>query len=160
MYKVFLDTVNAEETLTRMQIQIRDVGHEIIPEQLMTWQREDMKRQYPFATLPNYVSAETSIWPRSRTYERTHKKRMTREALFKRSKSLSAMPRLKGIPGAHRPILRPALFTKLVERMSEMLAVNLKWVTSHTGGSQPPTSGPDANVAARRAMLDPSNYRY
>ena len=157
MFQVFFDTINAQETLTRMQIQIRDVGHEIIPDQLMTWQREDMKRQYPFVTAPNYVSAETSIWPRSRTYERTHKKRESRERLFK--KPLGAMPRFKGTPGVHRPILRPALYKTLCERMAEMLLVNLKWVTSHTAGSQAPTSGPSAGVAKRRSMLGPSNYK-
>jgi len=156
--EIIIDTANAQATIVRMQIQIRDVGHEIIPEQLTAWQREDMHRQFPNVEEPNYVSAETTIWPRSRTYERAHKKRMTREALFKR-KSLSAMPRLKGTPGAHRPILRPALFDALVERMSKMLAVNLQWVTSHTPGAQAPTSGPDVGAARRLSMLGPSRIK-
>lgn len=164
MYKVFLYTTDAEETLTRMQIQIRDVGHQIIPDQLMAWQREDMKRQYPFATMPNFVSAETSIWPRSRTYERVHKKREARVRRFR--KPMSALPRITGTFGmgkqftatSRRPILRPELFDKLCERMEEVLAVNLKWVTSKTEGSQAPTSGPDAKRSERLSMLGPSHY--
>ena len=163
MYKVFLDTINAEETLTRMQIQIRDVGHEIIPQQLTAWQVEDMRRQFPNTDTPNYVSAETHIWPRSRTYEQMHKRRESRVRLFK--KPLTPLPRIVGTLGkrpttlgAHRPILRPALFQKLVDRMTEMMAVNLKWVTSQTEGSQAPTSGPDADAAKRRSKLGPSNF--
>lgn len=161
MYKVFLDTINAEETLTRMQIQIRDVGHEIVPEQLTAWQTEDMHRKFPHTETPDYVSTETTIYPRSHTYEQTHKKRAARIARFK--KPLSARPRLIGTlgkPGAsYRPILRPALFDKLVERMTEMLSVNLTWVTSHTAGAQAPTSGSDADVAKRQSMLGPSNLK-
>lgn len=158
---VYFDTIDAQETLTRMQIQIRDVGHEIIPEQLMTWQREDMHRQYPFVTAPNYVSAETSVWPRSRTYEQMHKSKA------RQTKRLSALPRAVGTLGkpiprkgtgtsTARPILRPELFDKLVERMGAMLSANLKWVTSHSEGAQPPTSGPDLNAQRRLAMLKPS----
>jgi hypothetical protein len=161
MINFFLDTSNAESTLVRMQIQIRDVGHEIIPKQLEAWQTEDMHRKYPHVEQPNYVSAETTIYPRSHTYEQTHGHRATREAIFKRRKPMSALPRAVGTlgkkptPGMHRPILRPALFKMLCERMEKMLSVNLKWVTSHTAGVQAPTSS-DPNVQKRQSMLGPS----
>lgn len=157
---VYFDTLDAQETLTRMQIQIRDVGHEILPQQLEAWQTEDMHRHFPNVEQPNYVSAATTIWPRSRTFEQTHKGRA-----FKQKRPMSARPRLVGTYGgqrftsgmSHRPILRPALFDMLVERMTAMIAVNLKWVTSRTEGAQAPTSGPDPNVQKRLAMLQPSN---
>jgi hypothetical protein len=153
---IYFDTTDAQETLTRMQIQIRDMGHEIIPEQLTTWQREDMHRKYPNTELPNYVSAETYIWPRSRTYEGAHKKRETRIRQFK--KPLSAMPRFKGTPGAHHPILRPSLFKALCERMEQVLSVNLNWVTTRTDVSNAPKWGPDPTVKKRLSRLGPSNY--
>ncbi len=159
MFNLIIDTANAEATVTRMQIQIRDVGHEIIPEQLTAWQVEEMRRKFPNTDTPNYVSAETTIWPRSRTYERTHQHRAARVARFK--KPISAMPRAVGTlgkkptPGVHRPVLRPSLYKALCERMEQVLSVNLKWVTSHTPGSQAPTSA-DPNSAERRSKLGPS----
>lgn len=150
---LYFDTSNAQSTLTRMQNQIRDVGHEIIPGQLTAWQTEDMHRHFPNTEQPDYVSAETTIYPRSRTYEQTHRGRS-----FKPSRPMSPRPRLigaakPGAGGSNRPILRPALFDKLVERMSEMLSVNLKWVTS-SSGALPPTSGsPGPQAERRRSMI-------
>lgn len=133
MFQLHMFTWDAEHTLNRMQMQISLVGSKVIPYELEQWQIEDMHRQYPNVEQPNYVSAETTIWPRSRTYERVHKKRAAREALFRRP--LSPMPRIVsnyGKPGStmSRPILRQALYDKLRERVQALAAENLVWVTS------------------------------
>lgn len=135
-----LFTVDAQETLTRMQIQIRDVGSQLMSDQLVAWQSEDMHRKYPNVEQLSYVSTETTIWPRSRTYEQTHPR--AKIVQHQRRRALASMPRHKGTAqqGSHRPILRPELFDQLRERMSQLLAVNLSWVTSKTKGAQPPTS--------------------
>ena len=136
------DTLDAQETLTRMQIQIRDLGHEIMPEQLTAWQVEDMNRKFPNTETPDYVTAETKIWPRSRIYERTHQHRVAREARFRRPRS--SMPRLVNnygkSTGTSHPILRVKLYEMLISRMAEVMSVNLKWVTSSTVGAQAPVS--------------------
>ena len=133
MFNVHMFTEKAEATLSRMQMQISLVGSKVIPYELEQWQIEDMHRQYPNVEQPNYVSAETTIWPRSRTYERMHKKREARERLFRRP--LTPLPRLVGNFGRSgtsmsRPILRQALYDKLAERIQRMTAENLTWVTS------------------------------
>lgn len=139
---IYLDTHAAEETLTRMQIQIRDVGHEIIPQQLIEWQREDMHRQFTNVDSDQeYVSWFTLIWPRSRTYQGKPGTFVGKGVRRRHRKPLSARPRLIGGGAAKhstRPILRPVLFQQLRDRMSEMLSVNLSWVTSRMTGAQPP----------------------
>lgn len=130
MINLQFDTSNVQTTLVRMQMQISLVGSKVIPYELEAWQTEDMKRQYPNTETPNAVSAETYIWPRSRTYERTHKKREARELLFKRRTPLGAMPRLKGTPGGKRPILRQELLERLMDRVRSLSQDNLTWVTS------------------------------
>ena len=145
---VRLDTIGAEETLTRMQLQIRDVGHLGIPDELTTWQIEDMHRHFPNVdTDQEYVSWFTLIWPRSRTYEKKHHAGYQRRS----PKRLSALPRLIGGAKGQRPILRQGLFNRLSQRMEEMLATRLKWITSKGG---PPPIGPVGPMAQKRiAML-------
>jgi hypothetical protein len=129
MLEMFLFTLNAEARLSEMQRQIRDFGHEDIPQGLETWQRDDMRRHYPNIETPDYVSAETTIWPRSRTYEKTHRGHSLPKHLMKR-RSLSPLPRLIGAtgkPGSYRPILRPELFDRLRVLMADLMSRKLTW---------------------------------
>jgi hypothetical protein len=109
----------------RLTKQIDDAKQEM-PRQLMEWQREDMGRHYPnmqVGSLSGETIAMTSIWPRSRTYDQQH--RRDRRGI-KRSG-----PRQYTVGGrsvrSGRPILRIALYHKLVERMTELIGKAMKW---------------------------------
>lgn len=124
------DSSAAQATLERMQEKIRQVGHEMLPEQLTAWQHEDMRRQHPKTETPGFFSAETTIYPRSHTYGKAggtvRRSRMPRARLIRPQPGTSSA----------RPILREALYDKLRERMNKMLSDNLKWETGRkaTGG--------------------------
>jgi len=93
-----------------------------ISDELVAWQREDMKRRFPNVEAPNPTYATTSIWPRSR------KKKATRGRVVRRAKPLlrGKATRVSGTVGKH-PILRPELFQKLCDRMRAMMARELRW---------------------------------
>jgi hypothetical protein len=102
--------------------------HKQMPDELVEWQRTDMRRKYPNITVSedkDETTAETDIWPRSRNEQQSG---------FKRPKGpVLAAPkqhRLKGAgrpPPSTRPILRTELFTKLVDRMAKLLTEATKW---------------------------------
>jgi hypothetical protein len=106
-----------------------DELHTQVPEELVEWQRTDMRRKYPNIEVSgdkDQTTAETDIWPRSRAEQP--------ESGFTRSKRpVVAAPkryRLRGAgrqPPSTRPILRTELFTKLVDRMSKLLAEAMRW---------------------------------
>ena len=99
-----------------------------VPQELVAWQREDMRRKYPKMTVDeqdNGVMASTMIWPTSRTALQGGRRRT-------RAKGLQ--PHRYGIPqrGPHgprsnRPILREALRKQLTERMNELIHRTLQW---------------------------------
>jgi hypothetical protein len=102
--------------------------HKEVPQQLVEWQTEDMRRKYPNVKVdetPQSVEATTEIWPRSR---------LEQEQGFKRPRPIvkqgPTITRLKGAgrpPASTRPILRTELFTKLVDRMTKLLGEATKW---------------------------------
>jgi hypothetical protein len=102
--------------------------HKEMPQQLVEWQTEDMRRKYPNVKVDESnqsVEATTEIWPRSR---------LEQEPGFKRARPIvkqgPTITRLKGAgrsPASTRPILRTELFTKLVDRMTKLLSEALKW---------------------------------
>ena len=102
--------------------QILDL-HKQMPQQLVEWQTEDMRRRYPNIQVdetPESVEATTNVWPRSRLEQEPGFKRPARPVV----KKGPTMARLKGAgrpPPSTRPILRTALFTKLVDRMNALL---------------------------------------
>jgi hypothetical protein len=102
--------------------QILDL-HKQMPQQLVEWQTEDMRRRYPNIQVdetPESVEATTNVWPRSRLEQEPGFKRPARPVV----KKGPTMARLKGAgrpPPSTRPILRTALFTKLVNRMNALL---------------------------------------
>jgi len=97
--------------------------HKKVPQQLVEWQTEDMRRRYPNIQVdetPESVEATTNVWPRSRLEQEPGFKRPARPVV----KKGPTMARLKGAgrpPPSTRPILRTALFTKLVDRMNALL---------------------------------------
>jgi hypothetical protein len=102
--------------------------HKGVPQQLVEWQTEDMRRKYPNIKVDETqqsIEAATEIWPRSR---------LELAPGFKRSrppvKKGPTMARLKGAgrpPPSTRPLLRTELFTKLVDRMTRLVAEAMKW---------------------------------
>jgi len=97
--------------------------HKKVPQQLVEWQTEDMRRRYPNIQVdetPESVEATTNVWPRSRLEQQPGFKRPACPVV----KKGPTMARLKGAgrpPPSTRPILRTALFTKLVDRMNALL---------------------------------------
>ena len=107
--------------------QVEDL-HKEVPQQLVEWQTEDMRRKYPNIKVDETqqsVEAATEIWPRSR---------LELAPGFKRSrppvKKGPTMARIKGVgrpPPSTRPLLRTELFTKLVDRMTRAVNEAMKW---------------------------------
>lgn len=84
----------------------------------VAWQREDMHRKFPKVE-GSGLSVSTSIFPRSRL-RRT--KNLAGGKSTRRRSIIAA-----GRPGSHRPILRPELFDKLKDRMTEMVKEAVTW---------------------------------
>jgi hypothetical protein len=105
-----------------------DALHKQMPEELVEWQRDDMRRRYPNIDISedkDETTAETDIWPRSRIELQPGFKRPRRPALAQPKQH-----RLRGAgrpPPSTRPILRAELFTKLVDRMTKLLGEAMKW---------------------------------
>ena len=107
--------------------QVEDL-HKEVPQQLVEWQTEDMRRKYPNIKVDETeesVEASTEIWPRSR---------LELEPGFKRPrptvKKGPTRARIKGVgrpPPSTRPLLRTELFTKLVDRMTRAVNETMKW---------------------------------
>ncbi|MGY8661774.1 hypothetical protein Q3C01_05315 [Bradyrhizobium sp. UFLA05-109] len=104
-----------------------DELHKEVPEELVDWQRTDMRRKYPnieVSSSGDETTAETSIWPRSRI-EPPGSRRRTGPVI-----AVPKQHRLRGAgrpPSSTRPILRTELFTKLVDRMTALLSKAMKW---------------------------------
>ena len=114
MLNIEIITEPIEQTLRDMETRIEVLGRTQMPDELTAWQTEDMHRHYPNTDTPDNKTAVTDIWPRSRTYEKTHHKTAPLPARIHR-RPIAAMPRLKGTghtPGTMRPILRAELFQR------------------------------------------------
>jgi hypothetical protein len=102
--------------------------HKQVPQQLVEWQTEDMRRKYPNVKVdetPQSTEATTTIWPRSR---------LELQPGFKRSRPTTkqgpTVARIKNVgrhPASTRPLLRTELFRKLVDRMTRLLDEATKW---------------------------------
>jgi len=121
--EILIETWAIEERVEKMQKKLQEVP---VGDELTAWQAEDMKRQYPQTDRMHPTTAATMIYPRSRRDAKWLKKK---RAVHKATRK----PLLRGratriVPvGTNRPILRPALFDRLRERMAAMLARELKW---------------------------------
>ena len=88
-----------------------------LPDVFLDWQREDMNRKYPKVDEHSGLSVTTLVYPRSR-----------RQRISKPSKGKSTTRKqARRVTGTTRPILRPELFEKLKERMTEMVKEAAKW---------------------------------
>lgn len=159
MLVISADVIDTIERIGDMQSNLRDFGNVDVHDELLAWQVEDMHRQYPnIDSDQEYVSWFTQIWPRSRTYDQTHRVqgRGMRRASRRRTPTLATTPRLAR--GASRPILRPELFNMLVQRMTDLLGERLSW--SRTGPEATGSGlgeGARAATEARQKMLGPAN---
>jgi hypothetical protein len=137
MLHVEVHTDKIVERLNAMTASIDVFGKTDMPQGLTDWQVQDMKRKYPETDLEenigDEVSATTTIYPRSRTYDQTHPYQHRPAHLMHhvvatavRKPVLSSMPRLKHSIIRH-PILRPELFDMLFSRMTAILSEKIKW---------------------------------
>lgn len=104
-----------------------DELHTTMPEQLVAWQRDDMKRKFPNMQVDSAeieTSATTQIWPHSRLAEPNKKRQGPKQHLIKR-----AGPRQAGgkAPPSTRPILRVELAKRLWDRMMALTSEAMKW---------------------------------
>ncbi|WP_338822109.1 hypothetical protein WDM22_38500 [Bradyrhizobium septentrionale] len=106
--------------LEKYRAQVTDL-HASMPQELESWQREDMKRQYPnmqvHATSDQTVAA-TSIRPRSRADVRQRRHQAPKQHRLKQTGP---------VVRSNRPILRASLLDQLIERMKKLLAGATKW---------------------------------
>lgn len=98
--------------------------HRAVPEQLVAWQREDMRRKYPNmteSTSGTETSATTLIWPRSRQPSKDrHHRRQQGPKQYR--------PAKRGpVVRSNRPILREELKEQLQDRMTKLTAEATKW---------------------------------
>jgi hypothetical protein len=104
-----------------------DALHEAMPEELVAWQRDDMKRKYPNLTVNSVereTAATTQIWPRSRLPSSQRKHQGPRQHLINRTRPKQAGG--KAQPST-RPILRAELLKRLWDRMMALTSEAMKW---------------------------------
>jgi hypothetical protein len=128
MFEVKIDGVDQLlEKLSKYGGQITEL-HKTMPEELVTWQRDDMRRKYPneqVATSGNETAASTEIWPRSRLESRNvgPKQHHIAHAAPKQHRIRGSGP----APRSTRPILREELLRKLHDRMLTLTSEAMKW---------------------------------
>jgi hypothetical protein len=121
-FEILIETYSAEDRITKMLNTLQVVP---VPAELTEWQIKDMKRKRPDTEAINPTTGLTHIYPRGRPAL------MKRKSVL-RSPIKKAVLRGMGIrrtqqPSSNKPILRPALFMKLRERMNEMMQREIKW---------------------------------
>jgi hypothetical protein len=100
---------------------------QVIPDEMVNWQREDMHRKFPNIEVEG-TTATTEIWPRSRL-SAEHHKGPNKPGPKGRTGPKQAAPAKGGGRPAHstRPILRPQLQAKLFDRVVRVVEETLKW---------------------------------
>lgn len=99
---------------------------EALPEQfadeLTEWQVEDMRRRFPQTDQPDNKTAETEVFPRSRTWRKPPSGRHGgRRSTFLRVPRGTRPKSYGGKFRSTRPILRAELFDKLSDRVGALL---------------------------------------
>jgi hypothetical protein len=97
-----------------------------VPQELVTWQRDDMRRKYPnmiVATSADETSAATQIWPTSRTADPSRRRKQPRQQGPKQYRIGSTGPVVR----SNRPILRVELQEKLHDRMLALTSEAMEW---------------------------------
>ena len=128
------------KTITKMVDKIDHFGKQDMPDELVFWQTDDMRRQRPNTETPDDKTAETQIWQRSNVAasKKGRRKRRRRRARrlkpynpsvadrkwrrsYRRSRG-SPLPRIGGV-------LRVELFTTLCDRMRDVMKDKITWRT-------------------------------
>lgn len=123
MLEVTIDTAAAEKTVDTLVQNIEGL-REAMPQELIDWQREDMNRKQPNLTVVDEYSVMTEIWPRGRfSVQRAHPTRRPGQ----RKLAAPTVVHKGVVVHSSRPILRPELFDRLVERMSALLKKVVPW---------------------------------
>jgi hypothetical protein len=130
------------KTIDGMIQKIDHLGKQDMPDELVFWQTEDMRRQRPNTETPNDKTAETIISQRSdRSTQKHGSRRRRRKRLVGRIRRLKPYspkiadrkPRKRRSRGSPFPriggVLRVELFTKLCDRMDRLLGDKLSWRT-------------------------------
>jgi hypothetical protein len=112
--------------------------HKTVPEELVAWQRDDMRRKFPTVDVDaseTETAASTEIFPRSRIDEGHHpsgggpKQHAIGRAAPRQHRINRAPPQQhRGpLPRSNRPILREELARKLHDRMLKLASEAMKW---------------------------------
>ena len=111
----FQVTLDAEAAISRVEAMAQNVIdlHRKVPDELVAWQSEDMKRQFPNITTGGPGTWFTLIWPRSRQSRQRRKRPIAAPAVVRKGVVTSS--------GGGRPILRAELFDALKARMRGLL---------------------------------------
>ena len=114
MFTITVDTTGPDASLEDMHAKIRTLYPMEMNQVFLTWQEDDMNRQYPTVELQAPDSMYTMVYPRSR-----------RSGPRPRGRTAARKPGGTGQPiarhGAERPILRPELLEQLSIRMGQLL---------------------------------------
>ena len=112
-FEIVIEGQSVLQTITAMEEKIREMPPEV-QQEFVAWQTDDMNRKRPsmtYAGSGNFFIVETIIYPRAR------------KMLMTPAQRAQARRKVTFRSAGRRPILRPALFVKLRERMKYMLAL-------------------------------------
>ena len=116
--KLFDDQLNDLATLVAQE------DENTIPGEMIKWQAEDMKRQYPNLGQQDAETYYTEIWPRSRTYIKPLR---IKNLVTLRRKPLTTLTKGRAGVTSVRPILRDELMQKFIDRMANLLNRVMAW---------------------------------
>jgi len=123
-FDILIDTYAIEGRVEGMIEKLKVVP---VPAELTAWQREDMRRRFPYTEVINPTAARTLIYPRSRRtagWLQTKRPPRPRKPVMRGKAKRIGRPIL---PASSRPILRPELFEQLRARMRDMMQREIKW---------------------------------
>lgn len=135
MFSFSVDASAPLARFARTQTYIADFGATVIPAELTAWQVDDMRRQYPNIEQPDNKSAQTHIWPRSRTSSAhrvgTVAGHVGRPKGVKTGEGQKKEP-IPLVHGAAHPILRPVLKEQLRTRMNAAMTNKITWAAQQS----------------------------
>jgi hypothetical protein len=119
MLEIKLDGLeNIEHTVTEMMHVLKKFGNEDIPNEFFNWEGESLHRRSPWVKrIGRRKSYITFVRPHSAASMKMRHRTMIRAR--RRHKTL--------MRGTTRPILRPSLFSDLVQRMTALMERTIRW---------------------------------
>jgi hypothetical protein len=123
------------KTIDGMITKLEQFGKQDMPDELVFWQTEDMKRQRPNTETPDDKTAQTVISQRPGFRPKLRRRRRPIKGLRKlkpyNPKVADRKPRKRRSRGSPLPriggVLRVELFVKLCDRMDKLLGEKLSW---------------------------------